>query len=539
MTVASVDNSRTYNGNGATTAFSFPVYFLANEDLRVVVRSTAGTETVQTINTHYSVSGAGNINGGTVTMVTAPAVGEVLAIVREPAATQTTDYTEGDPFPANSHERGLDKLTMIAQRLKERVDRSIVLTDTAAAGSASYNIGGNRLSNVAPGTSPTDAATVSQVQAAQATANQVPTPVLADVGKVLTATGASAYLWDTPAVGGGAAGVPAGLLTNLSIGATAAAGVLTISLLTATDAVPSGASKGTIPFRSATAANGALTTLDVTTANTLTVSAGSTLGVTLANDGFALWVVAFDDGGTIRLGVVKCLSGTTIFPLHAQGLGSATAEGGAGAADSAQIFYAGAAISGKAYTVLARLEWGGGLATPGTWITPTKIETYHRGMRMPGSVTQLVHVPKSDTYAASTSGALTDIPGIAATITPTSAANLIRVIPRVQGSTDTNQFAASLSLLRGSTVIGGGTAAGNRVSAFGGYPRTTDGNSDYTATAVVFDAPGTTSAVTYRVQFILQVGTGATIYVNRTQNDTDIAGIGRYSSSITLEEIQT
>jgi hypothetical protein len=52
-----------------------------------------------------------------------------VVIFRDPAVTQGTDYTPNDPFPAESHEQALDRLTMICQRLKQRLDRAAVLDD--------------------------------------------------------------------------------------------------------------------------------------------------------------------------------------------------------------------------------------------------------------------------------------------------------------------------------------------------------------------------------------------------------------------------
>jgi hypothetical protein len=63
-------------------------------------------------------------------MVTAPASGETLVIVRNVPNTQETDYIENDPFPASSHEDALDKLTMEVQRLDEKFGRTPVIKET-------------------------------------------------------------------------------------------------------------------------------------------------------------------------------------------------------------------------------------------------------------------------------------------------------------------------------------------------------------------------------------------------------------------------
>jgi microcystin-dependent protein len=130
MTVSSELNRTSAAGNGVTTAFAFPYYFLDEDDLTVILKNnTTGVETEQTITTHYTVSGAGVESGGTITFVSAPASGVTIVIYRDPTAIQDLDLEENDPFPAANLERALDKVVMVAQRLKDRVDRSITLPE--------------------------------------------------------------------------------------------------------------------------------------------------------------------------------------------------------------------------------------------------------------------------------------------------------------------------------------------------------------------------------------------------------------------------
>ena len=135
MTVSSTTNKATYSGNGTTTAFTVPFYFLAAADLQVILRSSAGVETVQTLTSQYTVTGAGVASGGTVTMLTAPASGTTLTILRNIEATQETDLLPNDRLPAESLETALDKATMLIQQLDEEVGRSLKYpaTDTAVS----------------------------------------------------------------------------------------------------------------------------------------------------------------------------------------------------------------------------------------------------------------------------------------------------------------------------------------------------------------------------------------------------------------------
>jgi hypothetical protein len=129
MTVSTTESRIGYNGNGATTAFAFPYRFLVSADLVVTLVLADTTQVVKVLNTDYTVTGAGDDAGGTVTMVVPPATGQQLILVRDVPLTQETDYISGDPFPAESHETALDKLTMISQRLNNLISRSIRLSD--------------------------------------------------------------------------------------------------------------------------------------------------------------------------------------------------------------------------------------------------------------------------------------------------------------------------------------------------------------------------------------------------------------------------
>jgi len=102
MTVTATAPRIEHAGDGVSVAFAVPFYFLANGDLKVYVDTT-----LQTITTHYTVTGAGVPAGGTVTFVTAPANLTDVVIYRDPAITQSVDYQSNDPFPAETHEGAL------------------------------------------------------------------------------------------------------------------------------------------------------------------------------------------------------------------------------------------------------------------------------------------------------------------------------------------------------------------------------------------------------------------------------------------------
>lgn len=132
MTVASTTSRVDYAGNGSTTAFSVPFYFLANTHL-IVYRTdiSTGATTTLALTTDYTVIGAGNPSGGTVTCVIAPTSGQRLSVLRNVPLTQEVDYQTNDPFPAATHEAALDKLTMEVQQVNENLGRAVTLSPTS------------------------------------------------------------------------------------------------------------------------------------------------------------------------------------------------------------------------------------------------------------------------------------------------------------------------------------------------------------------------------------------------------------------------
>lgn len=125
MTIATSTARADYAGDNVSTVFAVPFYFLDGTHLEVVKRDAAGAETVLVKDVHYTVAGAAVPSGGSVTTLVAPATAEQLTIRRKVPVTQTLDYVANDPFPAESHERGLDKAAMIAQQHAEELSRSL------------------------------------------------------------------------------------------------------------------------------------------------------------------------------------------------------------------------------------------------------------------------------------------------------------------------------------------------------------------------------------------------------------------------------
>ena len=127
MTVSSETNRNAYVATAGQTLFTYSFYILAKEHIAVYQN-----DTLLTLTTHYTVQNVGQDTGGTITLVTGATVNDSIVLLRSVPLTQDTDYVENDAFPAQTHEDGLDKLTMAVQELDEVRDRTIALAESSS-----------------------------------------------------------------------------------------------------------------------------------------------------------------------------------------------------------------------------------------------------------------------------------------------------------------------------------------------------------------------------------------------------------------------
>ena len=143
MTISSTTVKNSYSGNGTLDTFNYTFKVFADADIQVIIRDASATETVKTLTTHYTVTGAGSASGGTIVFTAGniPSATETVVIRRASPQTQAIDYIANDPFPAESHEEGLDRSMMAIQQLQEEVDRSIKLSRTNTMTSTEFAVG--------------------------------------------------------------------------------------------------------------------------------------------------------------------------------------------------------------------------------------------------------------------------------------------------------------------------------------------------------------------------------------------------------------
>jgi len=120
LTVTAQTPSNSSTGNGVTTVFPYTFKIISQADIEVSVDGV-----VQTLNTHYTVSGAGDNAGGNVTFLSAPASLSVVARRRNMALVRETDYQYQGDLPNSVLNPDLDAPVLMAQQLQEQIGRSL------------------------------------------------------------------------------------------------------------------------------------------------------------------------------------------------------------------------------------------------------------------------------------------------------------------------------------------------------------------------------------------------------------------------------
>jgi hypothetical protein len=120
-----------YTATASQTVFAYPYAIFVDGDL-TVYHTLSGvtaddTADLQTLTTHYTVSGSGTTAGGNVTLVTGAAVGDIITIERDIAVERTTDYQSLGDLSATSFNDDLDKLVMMVQQNETELARTFGL----------------------------------------------------------------------------------------------------------------------------------------------------------------------------------------------------------------------------------------------------------------------------------------------------------------------------------------------------------------------------------------------------------------------------
>ncbi|EPN9344596.1 hypothetical protein ACT5BK_000473 [Cronobacter sakazakii] len=155
MTVSTEVDHNDYTGNGATTNFDYTFRVFKKTDLVVSVLDLDNNLTVLTLDTDYTVTGAGGYNGGKVILSAPLGNGWKISISRNLPLTQDTDLRNQGSFFPEVHEDAFDKLTMLIQQVWSRFTLALRKPSILANW---YDAMGNYIRNLRDPSQPQDAA---------------------------------------------------------------------------------------------------------------------------------------------------------------------------------------------------------------------------------------------------------------------------------------------------------------------------------------------------------------------------------------------
>lgn len=133
MTVNTTVIKDQYSCNGVLTSFAFTFKCWQTSEVRVILRDSAGTETVLTETVHYTVTiNSPTPNTGQIDTVETYGATYTLTLVEILPLTQLVDWGEGDRFPAASHEEAADRAGIKDQQMQEKFSRALLLPESTA-----------------------------------------------------------------------------------------------------------------------------------------------------------------------------------------------------------------------------------------------------------------------------------------------------------------------------------------------------------------------------------------------------------------------
>jgi len=407
-------------GDGLNTTFAIAHATIdnVNTETKVWVRDTSVSPATAVLRTEGAGALQYSIIGANVEFVTAPLATDIVVIIRQLPLTAPLDLDGGLRFKPESQEKAYDRLAAQVQQMQEQLTRTPKLTvteqtadpidmpdpiagrglkwnpgatdlintdndpDTIAAAAAvsaaaalvSENNAATSETNAATSetnaaTSETNAATsetnaaTSETNAATSAANALTSENNAATSETNAATSeTNAGISETNAAASAAAasGNESSTLHDLGLATSVAANALTIDLKQSDGSTdPTLGEPVVAAFNGSTAADGDFDLRTKTSAETLVVSSGSTLGTLSGIDAF-LYLYALDNAGAIELGISMRL-------FDEGSLQTSVAEGGAGAADDGTVLYSTAARANVSVRLIGRLKVNE--ATAGTWAT--------------------------------------------------------------------------------------------------------------------------------------------------------------------------
>jgi|GEM_PF-1107904 len=117
-----------YSGDGTQSVFTYPFPIFEYGDLEVYEDAV-----IKALSSDYTVQGAGESTGGTVTFTAPPAANTTVTLRRNVPIKRTSDFQESGEFRASVLNDELDKQIAMLQQVAEDVDRAVAFPATSSS----------------------------------------------------------------------------------------------------------------------------------------------------------------------------------------------------------------------------------------------------------------------------------------------------------------------------------------------------------------------------------------------------------------------
>ena len=120
ITIGDIEPRVQYSGDGMQTTFTYPFPIFNDNDLEVYLGTALQIS-------GYTISGAGNSAGGTVTLNSPAGTGVLVTLRRQLAIERTTDFQESGEFRAKVINDELDREVAMIQQVNDGLERTLHL----------------------------------------------------------------------------------------------------------------------------------------------------------------------------------------------------------------------------------------------------------------------------------------------------------------------------------------------------------------------------------------------------------------------------
>ncbi len=311
-------------------------------------------------------------------------------------------------------------------------------------------------------------------------------------------------------------------VVNMAFTTSVNSNLLTVTAVAAnTNTTPTLANPIIIPFRSTTAASGAITYVNATGSLSINTNAvGATLGAPNST-AFRYWICTFNNAGAATLALINCSSTSGIFALNETGVANTT--GISGSATSTSTFYTpnGVSLTSSSFRIVGFINYESGLVTAGTYNNgPTVTQVLGPGVKKPGDIVQSVY--RTTTALVNINSTTKATLGLTTPITLSSPVNSVKVSANGYLSNGTgNQVGARIFRNTGAVAVGSlliMTSSGGAVSCS------------------AFDAPASSNwpPTEYNLYGAEQPGTGTNNWLDTTGLP---ASLGTQTGVLILQEL--